>query len=149
MPVVVSGRPRDRGSVRPAERRSRRSARPTSRGASPGRRALPTGRRGGGPGYEFVPQIIWRGVEAQVLAHDGRCDRAEAVAVAEPTDLLALRGDVMLDLAAVRHCCGRADEARQALLTALGVNERKDATVPAARRRALIGAPAPEADPAP
>ena len=57
--------------------------------------------------------MIWRGVKAKILAHEGRCEDAEtlaraAVALVAPTDLLSHHGDAMLDLAEVLRACGRS-----------------------------------------
>ena len=59
-----------------------------------------------GAAEDLVTQVIWRGVEAKVLARRGRPKQAEslareAVALVAPTDLLSHHGDAMLDLAAV------------------------------------------------
>ena len=59
---------------------------------------------------DIVTQVIWRGVQAKILAREGRCEEAEAlareaVALVEPTDLLSHHGDAMLDLAEVLRTC--------------------------------------------
>ena len=64
---------------------------------------------GAGAHDDIVTQVIWRGVQAKILAHHGRPEEAEtlarnAVALVAPTDLLSHHGDAMLDLAEVlRH----------------------------------------------
>jgi tetratricopeptide (TPR) repeat protein len=77
-----------------------------------------------------LTRAIWHGTHAKVLAHEGRCDEAEAlareaVAQIEETDLLSHRGDAMLDLADVLTMCGRSAEAERAVTAALALYERK------------------------
>jgi ATP/maltotriose-dependent transcriptional regulator MalT len=93
---------------------------------------------------DTMTQVMWRGVQAKVLAEEGRCERAEAlareaVALAEPSDLLLHRGDAMLDLAEVLRMCDRAEEADHAARTAFGLYELKGNAAAAARARPLIG----------
>jgi Flp pilus assembly protein TadD len=88
--------------------------------------------------------VIWRGVQAKVLAHEGRCEEAEAlareaVALADPTDLLLHRGDAMLDLAEVLRTCERTEESDHAARTALELYELKGNLAAAARARPLLG----------
>ena len=92
---------------------------------------------------DIVTQVIWRGVKAKILAGEGRCDQAqalarEAVALIEPTDLLSFHGDATLDLAEVLRACGRADDAERALRAGLSLYERKGNTPGAARARSLL-----------
>jgi ATP/maltotriose-dependent transcriptional regulator MalT len=91
---------------------------------------------------DIATQAIWRGVLGRVLAAEGRCGEAralarEAVALAEPTDLLSLRGDAMLDLAAVSRTCKRT-EAGEAARAALALYELKGNVAAAARARSLL-----------
>jgi DNA-binding SARP family transcriptional activator/class 3 adenylate cyclase len=92
---------------------------------------------------DTTTQVLWRGVQAKVLASEDRCDEAEAlareaVALAEPTDLLLHRGDAMLDLAEVLRTCGRTEESDQAARTALQLHELKGNLAAAARARPLL-----------
>ena len=92
---------------------------------------------------DTMTQVIWRGVQAKVDAHEGRCDEAEAlareaVALAEPTDLLLHRGDAMLDLAEVLHICERIEESDHAARMALELYELKGNVAAAARVRPLL-----------
>ena len=92
---------------------------------------------------DTVTQAIWRGVEAKVLAHDGRRDEAEAlareaIALIEPTDLLSHRGDAMLDLAEVLRICRRTDEVDRATRAGLALYELKGNAVAAARARSRL-----------
>jgi hypothetical protein len=96
-----------------------------------------------GAADDIVTQVIWRGVKAKVLAHDGRCEEAEAlardaVALVAPTDLLSHRGDAMLDLAEVLRTCSRTDEYQSVAETALSLYEKKGNVVGAARARSLL-----------
>jgi class 3 adenylate cyclase/tetratricopeptide (TPR) repeat protein len=95
------------------------------------------------PTDDIFTQVIWRGVKAKILAGDGRCDQAEAlareaVALVEPTDLLSLHGDAMLDLAEVLRACGRTDDSDRAVLTGLSLYENKGNAAGAARARSLV-----------
>jgi class 3 adenylate cyclase/tetratricopeptide (TPR) repeat protein len=91
---------------------------------------------------DTVTQVVWRGVKAKVLAHEGRADAAEAlareaVALVGATDLLWHRGDAMLDLAEVlRLTSGMYHEAARG---ALSEYERKGNAVGSTRARALLG----------
>ena len=111
---------RGRRDARVDERQ--RAARDDERDARPGRlRAGPPGARptssagrppSRGAADDTVTQVIWRGVRAKVLAREGSCEQAEAlareaVALIEPTDLLSHHGDAMLDLAEVLRTCSR------------------------------------------
>jgi DNA-binding SARP family transcriptional activator len=87
---------------------------------------------------DIMTQVTWRGVQAKVLAHEGRCEEGEAlareaVALAEPTDLLLHRGDAMLDLAEVLRSCQRPEESDHAARTALELYELKGNLAAAAR----------------
>ena len=92
---------------------------------------------------DVISQAIWRGVQAKILARDGRCDDAEAlareaVARVEPTDLLSHRGDAMLDLADVLGMCDRMDASERAARAALALFELKGNEAAAARARSLL-----------
>lgn len=92
---------------------------------------------------DTMTQVIWRSVQAKVLAREGRAEEAQALAqeavdLLEPTDLLSHRGDAMLDLADVLRigeCTGDSDRATRA---GLAMYELKGNTVAAARARALL-----------
>ena len=88
-------------------------------------------------------QAIWRGVQAKVLAREGKCGQAEAlaregVALLEPTDLLSHRGDAMLDLAEVLRTCERHEEAERAIRDGLAQYKLKGNTAAAERARLLL-----------
>jgi ATP/maltotriose-dependent transcriptional regulator MalT len=98
---------------------------------------------GAAPTDDIFTQVIWRGVRARILAAEGRCDQAEAlareaVALVKPTDYLSLHGDAMLDLAEVLRACGRTDDSDRAVRTGLSLYENKGNAIGAARARALI-----------
>jgi len=89
---------------------------------------------------DVMSQAIWRGVQARILAREGRGEEAEAlargaVALVEPTDLLSLRGDAMLDLADVLRICERLEEADRATRAGLALYELKGNEAAAARAR--------------
>jgi len=93
---------------------------------------------------DTVTQVIWRGVQAKILARRGRCEEAEAlarsaVALVEATDLLSHRGDAMLDLADVLRTCAREPESERAARAGLALYELKGNAVGAVRARALLG----------
>jgi len=88
--------------------------------------------------HDTITLTIWRAVTAKVLAREGRGDEAEtlarqAVAVVEPTDLLSLRGDAMLDLADVLRTCHR--DADDLVADAVTLYERKGNASAVARAR--------------
>lgn len=71
---------------------------------------------------DIVTRVLWRGVQARIAADAGDVDEGEAlareaVALVKTTDLLTLRGDVMLDLAHVLSIAGKMyqDTVRSAL----------------------------------
>jgi tetratricopeptide (TPR) repeat protein len=96
---------------------------------------------------DVVNQVIWRRVEARLLADEGEIDEAvslirEAVAWAERTDMLLEQAETAFDEAEVCRIAGRSDEARSALRRARDAAERKGATVlveRADRRLAELG----------
>jgi ATP/maltotriose-dependent transcriptional regulator MalT len=102
-----------------------------------------------GAADDIVTQMIWRAVRARILAGEGRCEEAvamarDAVALVAATDLLSHHGDGMLDLAEVLRACSRRDESAGAARTALSLYEQKGNVVGAARARALLGSRARE-----
>jgi class 3 adenylate cyclase/tetratricopeptide (TPR) repeat protein len=90
---------------------------------------------------DIITQVIWRGVQAKILAHEGQAEAAEALAreavdLVLATDLLLWRGDAMFDLAEVlRLSSGMYHEAARG---ALSEYEGKGNAVGSARARALI-----------
>jgi ATP/maltotriose-dependent transcriptional regulator MalT len=100
---------------------------------------------------DIVTGVIWRGVEARILARDGRADDAErlareALALIEPTDLLSHHGDAMLDVAAVLRACGRHDEEQEHVRDAVALYEAKGNVAAAAKARAQIAATPPDGE---
>ena len=96
------------------------------------------------PQDDVVSQAIRRGVQARILAHEGRCEQAdalarEAIALVEPTDLLSHRGDAMLDLAAVLRICAGTEAADAATRAGIALYELKGNEAAAARARSLLG----------
>jgi ATP/maltotriose-dependent transcriptional regulator MalT len=94
---------------------------------------------------DIVTQVIWRSVQAKVLAGGGRCEEGEtlaraAIALVEPTDLLSHRADALLDLAEVLRARDRAAEAEQTVGTALALYERKGNAAFATVARSLLAA---------
>ncbi|MDQ5834897.1 MAG: adenylate/guanylate cyclase domain-containing protein, partial [Actinomycetota bacterium] len=92
---------------------------------------------------DTITQVIWRGVEAKIVAREGRCEEAEALArealaLIEPTDLLSHHGDAMLDLADVLRTCSRTEESDRATQTGLELYEVKGNAAAAARARSLL-----------
>ena len=88
-------------------------------------------------------QVLYRLTRARLLADADAPTEAErvareALAIVEPTDLLDLRGDVLLELAVVLRSAGRLDRARECVERAVGLYEAKGNTVAADRARALM-----------
>jgi tetratricopeptide (TPR) repeat protein len=95
---------------------------------------------GAGGEEDIVTEVIWRGVEAKILARRDRFGEAEALAreaaaLAEPTDLLCHRGDAMLDLGEVLHLCGRDAESDDAVRAGIALHEAKGNVAAVARAR--------------
>jgi class 3 adenylate cyclase len=79
---------------------------------------------------DLFAQVRWRGAAARSLAGAGDIGEAErlaaeAVAIAEPTDMLTMRGDALLDQAAVAAAAGRPADAARAAEAALAVYQAK------------------------
>jgi ATP/maltotriose-dependent transcriptional regulator MalT len=94
-------------------------------------------------GDDIVTQVIWRCVQAKILARAGDLGEAEtlaraAVALVAPTDLLSHRADAMLDLAEVLDVCGRGGDSYQAARDGLCLYEQKGHVVGARRARLLL-----------
>ena len=88
-------------------------------------------------------QALYRLTRARLLVDAGAFDEAErvardALAIVEPTDLLDLRGDVLLELAVVLRSGGRADEARECIETGIELYEAKGNVVAVERARAQL-----------
>jgi DNA-binding SARP family transcriptional activator len=97
---------------------------------------------------DLSAQVAWRGVCARLSAEKGLTDDAEALAreavrLAEPTDLLTIRADALLDLAAVLRHGGQSTEAEQSIRAALEFYDQKGDVVSAERARATLSAAAP------
>jgi DNA-binding SARP family transcriptional activator len=79
---------------------------------------------------DLSAQAGWRGVQARLLARDGRPEEAEAlareaVATAARTDFLSVHADALTDLAAVLRWAGDGQQADAAADAATAVYERK------------------------
>jgi len=92
---------------------------------------------------DFATQMLWRQVQAQILAHRGEHSEAErlareAVAIGAQTDALNLQGDALCDLAEVLVLAGRPKAAAEALEQALARYKRKKNLVMADRAQARL-----------
>jgi tetratricopeptide (TPR) repeat protein len=88
-------------------------------------------------------QALYRLTRARLLVDAGAFDEAErvareALAIVEPTDLLDLRGDVLLELAVVLRAGSRADEARTSIEMGIALYEAKGNAVALERARAQL-----------
>ena len=87
---------------------------------------------------DVFTQVLWRAVQARCLARQARCPEAEriareAIALAEPTDLLSLKGDAMLALADVLRTGSQAEPAAGAQRACVALYEQKGNAAAAAR----------------
>jgi predicted ATPase len=99
---------------------------------------------------DLPTQVKWRGVRAKVLGREGRVGEAEALAreavrLAEPTDMLTMRADALVDLAEILGLRGLPAEAETAARTGLALYERKEDRVSAARARLQLATRIPAA----
>jgi tetratricopeptide (TPR) repeat protein len=88
-------------------------------------------------------QTLYRLARARLLADGGAHDEAErvardALAIVEPTDLLDLRGDVLLELASVLRSARRLDAARECVERGIGLYQAKGNIVAVKRARAHL-----------
>jgi len=100
---------------------------------------------------DLSAQVTWRGVCAKLRAEQGLTDEAEALAreavrLAEPTDFLTIRGDALLDLAAVLRHGGQSSKADESIRSALELYEQKRDVVSAERANSQLAARAPAGD---
>jgi class 3 adenylate cyclase/tetratricopeptide (TPR) repeat protein len=91
---------------------------------------------------DIITQVMWRCVEARILAADGRPDEGErlaheAIDLVAPTDLLSHKGDAMLALAEVHRASGRDDDQAR-VRAALAMYAAKGNLTAAARARRLL-----------
>jgi class 3 adenylate cyclase len=96
---------------------------------------------------DLFAQVRWRGAAARALAGRGRLAEAErlaaeAVEIATPTDMLTMRGDALLDQAAVAAAAGRPADAARAAGDALALYQAKGNRTGAARAEAAAYATA-------
>jgi class 3 adenylate cyclase len=94
---------------------------------------------------DLFAQVRWRGAAAKALAGEGRLEEAarlaeEAVRIAAPTDMLTMRGDALLDQAAVALATGRDGDAAAGAAAALELYLAKGNRPGAARARATAAA---------
>jgi tetratricopeptide (TPR) repeat protein len=79
---------------------------------------------------DVYSHAMWRSVRAKIFARRGQSDEAEALAreaveLAQPTDFLQLRWQVLMSLAEVLSLLGRTDEVEPVLKDAIVVAEEK------------------------
>jgi uncharacterized protein YyaL (SSP411 family) len=97
---------------------------------------------------DLFAQVRWRGAAARALAAEGRLEEAvrlaeEAVTIAGPTDMLTMRGDALLDLAAVAWMAGRDCNPPMAAHAALELYQAKGNLPGAIRARAAAAVARP------
>jgi predicted ATPase/class 3 adenylate cyclase len=95
---------------------------------------------------DLVTQVMWRGVQARILARRGRPAEAEALAreavsLAERTDFLVDRGDALVDLAHILRDAGQTREAATAATEGLHLHAQKGNLVTAGRIRSDLAVP--------
>ncbi len=99
---------------------------------------------------DLPTHVKWRGVRAKILGREGRMGEAEALAreavqLAEPTDMLTMRADALVDLAVILDLRGLSAGAETAARKGLALYERKEDRVSAARARLQLAAGTPAA----
>jgi DNA-binding SARP family transcriptional activator len=92
---------------------------------------------------DLAVQLVWRSVQAKMLARGGALAEAEELAaetarIAEQTDALNLRARVLLSLAEVRRMDGRSDDSVAPIEEAIRLFELKGNVVSAEDARALL-----------
>ena len=95
---------------------------------------------------DLLTQVLWRGVQARVLAARGQLEDAEALAreavsLAEQTDFVVYRGDALVDLAHILRDSGLTDDAAAAATAGLQLHEHKGNLVTAAKIRSELAMP--------
>jgi predicted ATPase/class 3 adenylate cyclase len=95
---------------------------------------------------DLVSQVMWRGVQARILARRGRPAEAEALAreavsLAGRTDFLVDRGDALVDLAHILRDAGQTHEAATAAAEGLHLHAQKGNLVTAGRIRSDLAVP--------
>ncbi len=88
------------------------------------------------PEEDRSANVYWLAARAKVLARRGQPEEGEtlarkALALAEPTDFLNMRGQALMDLGEVMRLAGRPSEAAATVAEALQLYERKGNTVAA------------------
>jgi tetratricopeptide (TPR) repeat protein len=96
------------------------------------------------PPDDVLTQVRWRIAQANVLSrrdeyHGAEELAREAVALADETDWLNMRGDARISLAATLAAAGKSDESRLVRAAAAGLYEAKGNLVSARRAQALAG----------
>ena len=79
---------------------------------------------------DIASQMLWRTVQAKVMAHRGNCDVAlalvrEAVDLLTSTDAVSAQTETLVDLAEILRCAGRDKDANRVLEDAIGLYELK------------------------
>jgi hypothetical protein len=94
---------------------------------------------------DLLTQMLWRGVQAAILARRGLLKEAEALAreavvIGEQTDFLAHRGETLVDLACILQAAGRDEEAAEVAAEGLHLHAQKGNVVTAEKIRSQFGA---------
>jgi predicted ATPase/DNA-binding SARP family transcriptional activator len=92
---------------------------------------------------DLLTQMMWRSVRARVLARRGEFDQAEALArhavsLAEQTDFISQRADVLLDLTHVLRQAGRLQLAHATGTEALHLYQQKGNSVAAVKASSIV-----------
>jgi hypothetical protein len=92
---------------------------------------------------DVATQVMWRGVQAKILARRGRTEEADrlaraAVGIAEQTDWPTHHGDALIDPAQVLRLRGESVESEAIARQGIDLFERKGNLVSAAAARSLL-----------